>query len=111
MRNLETLSKLTDELDQHLTQVSALIDFMSVDYCNNGNEFTANAEIVGNLLWTAQTLLDQAKKSADQLYHFNRQAYLQESKAQQAFKAGTQQKLAHIEQERLAQTTKGGNDD
>lgn len=29
----------------------------------------------------------------------------------QAFKAGTQQKLAHIEQERLAQTAKGGNNE
>ncbi|AHG73255.1 hypothetical protein X781_11070 [Mannheimia sp. USDA-ARS-USMARC-1261] len=50
---------------------------MSVDYCNNENEFTANPEIVGNLLWTAQTLLDHAKKSADKLYHFNRETYLQ----------------------------------
>lgn len=41
MRDFDTLSQLTDELNQHLTQVSALIDFMSVDYCNNENEFTA----------------------------------------------------------------------
>lgn len=111
MRNLETFSQLTDELNQHLTQASALIDFMSVDYCNNENEFTANAEIVGNMLWTAQTLLDHAKKSADRLYHFNRQVYLQESETKQAFKAGTQQKLARIEQQRLTQTVKGGSDE
>lgn len=111
MRNLETLSQLTDELNQHLTQASALIDFMSVDYCNNENEFTANPEIVGNLLWTAQTLLDHAKKSANRLYEFNRETYLQEREAQQAFKTGTKAKINRIEQQRLAQTVKGGSDE
>lgn len=104
-------SELTDTLNQHLLQARAVVEFMSVDHCNNDGKFSASDEIVGNMLWTAQTLLQNAIQTAGELHELNRQAYLQVQEAQQAFQSCSKAKLSRIEQQRLAQTVKGGNDE
>lgn len=88
--------EIADELDQHLIQVQAVIDCLSVDICNNKGEFSVSGDCVSGMLWTAQTLLQNAIKTADKLH----KAKLQET----AFTPQAEIKIAQIEQQRLSQT-------
>lgn len=72
MRNLETYLDKADALNQHLLQAKAVIDYLSVDHSETGGEFSVNAEVVGNMLWTAQTLLKNAIQTADELHEVSK---------------------------------------
>lgn len=66
---------LVNELDQHLSQVEAVINYLSVDLGEN-NEFSVSVDIVSGMLWTAQTLIENAKDTAERLHTHNRKAFL-----------------------------------
>ncbi|MEG9487025.1 hypothetical protein [Mannheimia indoligenes] len=66
---------LVNELDQHLLQVEAVINYLSVDLGEN-KEFTAGLDVVSGMLWTAQTLIENAKDTAERLHKHNRKAFL-----------------------------------
>lgn len=91
---MRSYSEIADELDQHLIQAQAVIDCLSVDICNNEGEFSVSGDCVSGMLWTAQTLLQNAIKAADKLH----KAKLQETTPQAEIK------IAQIEQQRLSQT-------
>ncbi|WP_373766681.1 hypothetical protein [Glaesserella sp.] len=62
----------SDDLDRHLSQAKAVIDYLCVDHGATGGEFSVNAEIVGNMLWTAQTLLENAIQTASELHEVSK---------------------------------------
>lgn len=66
---------LVNELDQHLLQVEAVINYLSVDLGEN-KEFTTSLDIVSGMLWTAQTLIENAKDTAERLHKHNQEAFL-----------------------------------
>ncbi|MEG9489624.1 hypothetical protein [Mannheimia indoligenes] len=66
---------LVNELDQHLLQVEAVINYLSVDLGEN-KEFSVSTDIVSGMLWTAQTLIENAKDTAERLHTHNRKAFL-----------------------------------
>lgn len=66
---------LVNELDQRLSQVEAVINYLSVDLGEN-NEFSVSNDIVSCMLWTAQTLIENAKYTAERLHTHNRKAFL-----------------------------------
>lgn len=61
-----------DELDRHLFQAKAVIDYLCVDHGETGGNFSVNTEIVGNMLWTAQTLLENAIQTASDLHEVSK---------------------------------------
>lgn len=67
---------LANELDQHLIQVQAVIDYLTLDIGNNKGEFSASGDCVSGMLWTAQTLIENAKYTADRLHKHSRKAFL-----------------------------------
>lgn len=103
MRNPNhTYLELANDLDQHLMQAEAVISYLGMDLGEN-KDFTVSLDIVSGMLWTAETLIENAKKTAKALHDHHRQ--------EAAFEQGTGQKIAQIEAHRLAQTTKGGDDE
>ncbi|GAB1656953.1 TPA: hypothetical protein PXA24_000009 [Mannheimia haemolytica] len=67
---------LANELDKHLIQVQAVIDYLTLDIGNNKGEFSVSGDCVSGMLWTAQTLIENAKYTADRLHKHNRKAFL-----------------------------------
>lgn len=77
MRNQDRIDylDLVNELDQHLSQVEAVISYLSVDLGEN-NEFSVSNDVVSGMLWTAQTLIENAKDTAERLHTHNRKTFL-----------------------------------
>ncbi|MEG9498733.1 hypothetical protein [Mannheimia indoligenes] len=77
MRNQDRIDylDLINELDQHLLQVEAVINYLSIDLGEN-KEFSASVDIVSGMLWTAQTLIENAKYTAERLHKHNQEAFL-----------------------------------
>ncbi|MCK3655966.1 hypothetical protein A4G19_15475 [Pasteurellaceae bacterium Macca] len=74
MRNLTAEQALSnyldasDELHAKISQASALIEYLSVDLCeNNSQNFTPSIEIVGGMLWTISDLLTSSKVKYEEL--------------------------------------------
>ncbi len=77
MRNSDKIEylDLTNELEQHLSQAEAVINYLNVDLGEN-QEFSASVDIVIGMLWTAQTLIENAKYTAEQLHRHSQKAFL-----------------------------------
>ncbi|MDY4280930.1 MAG: hypothetical protein SOX56_07685 [[Pasteurella] mairii] len=52
-------SKVNFEVEQYIFQAKAILDYICEDFLTN-NAFTANDEMINNVLWTASTMLENA---------------------------------------------------
>lgn len=107
MRNSDKIDylDLANELDKHLIQVQAVIDYLTLDIGNNKGEFSVSGDCVSGMLWTAQTLIENAKYTADRLHKHNRKAFLEycdNESEKRAFAPRTAAKMNRIEKQRLA---------
>lgn len=77
MRNSDKIDylDLINELDQHLLQAEAVISYLGIDLGEN-KDFTVSLDVVSGMLWTAQTLIENAKHTAERLHKHNRKAFL-----------------------------------
>lgn len=70
-RQIEFLD-LLDELNQHILQAKAVVDFLSVDFGENQG-FTASDNTVSGMLWAVQTLLNNAENVSGKMNQWNKQ--------------------------------------
>ncbi|QLB14653.1 hypothetical protein A6B39_03890 [Mannheimia granulomatis] len=69
---------LVNELDQHLLQAEAVINHLGIDLGEN-EEFSVSVSVVSGMSWTAQTLIENAKDTAERLHTHNRKVFLRYS--------------------------------
>lgn len=95
------------EIQRYANYADAILTLISHDYLDGINgesdDFLTSPQHIRTALNAVSYFVKEIEKNAKDGTHIRLEP--------QAFKAGTQQKLARIEQERLAQTAKGGENE